>query len=63
VVDEPPVQLGGEPVDLAGQLRVGLELQFLLVEVVIRLIPPHMAMPEKALAPFVALSRSMTADI
>src|SRR4029077_18720300 len=35
VVDEPPVQLGREPVDLAGQLCVGLELQFLLVEVVI----------------------------
>jgi hypothetical protein len=37
VVDEPPVQLGRELVDLAGQLCVGLELQFLLVEVVIRL--------------------------
>ena len=38
VVDEPPVQLGREPVDLAGQLGVGLELQFLLSEVVIRLL-------------------------
>jgi len=29
------VQFGGEPVDLAGQLGVGLELQFLCLEVVI----------------------------
>jgi len=39
MVDETPVQLGREVVDLAGQLGVGLELQFLVVEVVIRLGP------------------------
>src|ERR1700733_7272553 len=37
VADQPLVQLGGEPVDLAGQVGVGLELQFLRVVVVIRL--------------------------
>src|SRR5712692_9601349 len=34
---QPPVQLGREPMDLPGQLRVGFELQFLLGEIVIRL--------------------------
>ncbi len=37
VLYHPSVQLGGELMDLAGQLRVGFELQFLLIEVVIRL--------------------------
>jgi hypothetical protein len=31
------VQFGREPVDLAGQLGVGLEFQLLFVEVMIRL--------------------------
>src|SRR6266567_8012137 len=37
VLYHPPVQLGSEPMDLAGQLCVGFELQFLLGEVVVRL--------------------------
>jgi uncharacterized membrane protein YhfC len=36
-VEQSGVQFGREPVDLAGQLRVGLELQFLFGEVMIRL--------------------------
>src|SRR5260370_17666231 len=37
LTEQPIMQLDGEPVDLAGQLVVGLELQLLFGEVMIRL--------------------------
>jgi hypothetical protein len=50
LLDQPPVQLGCEHVDLPGQLGVGLELQLLLVEVVIGLGLLERGLPGLAIA-------------